>query len=75
MRGILICRGEASVVSDLFTFYGGLAPEIKGETIPFNSTSLTMSVTLQLSFSLILKLRFPVGVVGAILPVLKHFYC
>lgn len=49
-------RVEAGVLSDAFVFFGGLAPELKGETIPFNPSMLTMTV------------REPVGVVGAIIP-------
>lgn len=49
-------RVEAGVLSDAFTFFGGLAPELKGETVPFNPKMLTMTV------------REPVGVVGAIIP-------
>lgn len=49
-------RPEAMVVADCFTFYGGLAGELKGETIPFSPTMLTLTQ------------REPIGVVGAILP-------
>ncbi|AWK85237.1 aldehyde dehydrogenase family protein [Azospirillum thermophilum] len=49
-------RVEAGVLADMFTFFGGLAPELKGETVPFNPTMLTMTV------------REPIGVVGAIIP-------
>ncbi|HYD64323.1 aldehyde dehydrogenase family protein [Azospirillum sp.] len=49
-------RVEAGVLSDAFTFFGGLGGELKGETVPFNPTMLTMTV------------REPVGVVGAIIP-------
>jgi acyl-CoA reductase-like NAD-dependent aldehyde dehydrogenase len=49
-------RVEAGVLSDSFTFFGGLAPELKGETVPFNPGMLTVTV------------REPVGVVGAIIP-------
>jgi acyl-CoA reductase-like NAD-dependent aldehyde dehydrogenase len=49
-------RVEASVLADVFLFYGGLGPELKGETIPFNPKMLTLTV------------REPVGVVGAIIP-------
>src|SRR3546814_11485477 len=44
------------VVADCFTFYGGLAGELKGETIPFSPTMMTLTQ------------REPIGVVGAILP-------
>lgn len=49
-------RVEASVLADLFLFYGGLGSELKGETIPFNPDMLTVT------------LREPIGVVGAIIP-------
>ncbi len=49
-------RVEASVLADAFIYFGGLASELKGETIPYNNTSMTMTV------------REPVGVVGAIIP-------
>ncbi len=49
-------RVEAGVLADAFVFFGGLAPELKGETVPFNPSMLTMTV------------REPVGVVGAIIP-------
>jgi acyl-CoA reductase-like NAD-dependent aldehyde dehydrogenase len=49
-------RVEASVLADVFAFYGGLASEMKGETIPFNPNSLTYTI------------REPVGIVGAIIP-------
>ena len=49
-------RPEASVLSDVFVFYGGLGSEIKGETVPFSNEMLTLT------------LREPVGVVGAIIP-------
>ncbi len=49
-------RVEASVLSDVFLFYGGLGSELKGETVPFNPDMLTMT------------LREPLGVVGAIIP-------
>lgn len=49
-------RVEASVLADVFLYYGGLASELKGETIPFNPDMLTMTV------------REPIGVVGAIIP-------
>ncbi len=50
------CRGELRVAADLLEFYGGLASELKGETLPFSPD--TLSVTL----------REPLGVVAAILP-------
>ncbi|HBN48769.1 MAG TPA: aldehyde dehydrogenase, partial [Thalassospira sp.] len=49
-------RVEASVLADMFTFFGGLASELKGETIPFNPNMMTLTT------------REPVGVVGAIIP-------
>jgi acyl-CoA reductase-like NAD-dependent aldehyde dehydrogenase len=49
-------RVEASVLADVFVFYGGLGGELKGETVPFRPDMLTMT------------LREPVGVVGAIIP-------
>ncbi|MCA1908239.1 MAG: aldehyde dehydrogenase family protein [Magnetospirillum sp.] len=49
-------RVEASVLADMFVFFGGLASELKGETVPFHPDMMTMTV------------REPVGVVGAIIP-------
>jgi aldehyde dehydrogenase (NAD+) len=49
-------RVEANVLSNAFTFFGGLAPELKGETVPFNPKMLTLTI------------REPIGVVGAIIP-------
>ena len=49
-------RVEAGVLSDVFTFFGGLGGEIKGETVPFKTESLTITQ------------REPLGVVGAIIP-------
>ncbi len=49
-------RPEASALSDACVFYGGLASELKGETVPFDPNMLTMTV------------REPIGVVGAIIP-------
>jgi acyl-CoA reductase-like NAD-dependent aldehyde dehydrogenase len=49
-------RVEASVLADVFVFYGGLGSELKGETVPFNPKMLTMTM------------RQPMGVVGAIIP-------
>lgn len=49
-------RVEASVLADVFTFYGGLGSELKGETIPFDPKMLTLTV------------RQPIGVIGAIIP-------
>ncbi len=50
------CRGELTVAADLLEFYGGLASELKGETVPYNPRMLTMTT------------REPLGVVAAILP-------
>ena len=49
-------RVEASILSDVFVFYGGLGSELKGESVPFNNDMLTVTM------------REPVGVVGAIIP-------
>jgi aldehyde dehydrogenase (NAD+) len=49
-------RVEANVVADIFTFYGGLGSELKGESVPFAPNVLTVTV------------REPLGVVGAIIP-------
>lgn len=49
-------RAEASVLADVFIFYGGLGSELKGETVPFNPKMLTVTM------------RQPLGVVGAIIP-------
>lgn len=47
---------ELTVIADTFRFYGGLALELKGDTIPFDPKMLTLT------------LREPLGVVGAIIP-------
>lgn len=49
-------RVEANVVADIFSFYGGLGSELKGESVPFNPDVLSVTV------------REPLGVVGAIIP-------
>ncbi|SDD64680.1 aldehyde dehydrogenase family protein [Rhodospira trueperi] len=49
-------RVEASVLADMFVFFGGLGSELKGETVPFNPNMMTVTA------------REPVGVVGAIIP-------
>src|SRR5260370_27935959 len=49
-------RVEASILADVFVFFGGLGSELKGETVPFRPDMLTMTV------------REPLGVVGAIIP-------
>jgi acyl-CoA reductase-like NAD-dependent aldehyde dehydrogenase len=50
------CRGEAGNVADVLGFFGGLASEIKGETVPLRAGVLAYTQ------------REPVGVVAAILP-------
>lgn len=47
---------EAGSFADILDFYAGLALELKGETIPFDSNMMVLTV------------REPLGVVGAILP-------
>jgi acyl-CoA reductase-like NAD-dependent aldehyde dehydrogenase len=49
-------RPEASLVADTLVFYGGLASELKGETVPFHPKMLTFTQ------------REPIGIVGAIIP-------
>ena len=49
-------RVEASVLADIFIYFGGLGSELKGETIPFNPDMLTLTT------------REPIGVVAAIIP-------
>ena len=49
-------RVEAGVFADILTFYGGLGSELKGESVPFKTDALTIT------------LRQPIGVVGAIIP-------
>ena len=49
-------RVEASILADTFVYFGGLGSELKGETIPYSPTCMTMTV------------REPIGVVGAIIP-------
>lgn len=49
-------RPESKVLTDAFEFFGGLGSEIKGETVPHRNDMLVMT------------LREPVGVVGAIIP-------
>ena len=49
-------RVEAGVLADVFNFFGGLGGELKGETVPFKTESLTITQ------------REPIGVVGAIIP-------
>lgn len=50
------CRVETTNVADVLQFFGGLASEIKGETLPVESGVFTYTQ------------REPVGVVAAILP-------
>lgn len=47
---------ELGVIADTFTFYSGLALELKGDTIPFDPNMLTYTI------------REPYGVVAAIVP-------
>ena len=49
-------RVEASVLADVFVFFGGLGSELKGESVPFKTDSITITQ------------REPIGVVGAIIP-------
>jgi len=49
-------RVEANVVADIFSFFGGLGSELKGESVPFAPNVLSVTV------------REPLGVVGAIIP-------
>jgi len=49
-------RPEATVTADIFRYFGGLAGEAKGETIPLGEHVLSYSR------------REPIGVVGAIIP-------
>jgi betaine-aldehyde dehydrogenase len=49
-------RPEATVTADIFRYFGGLAGETKGETIPLGEHVLSYSR------------REPIGVVGAIIP-------
>ena len=49
-------RPEAGLASDVFRYYGGLASELKGETLPLGEGLLSYSR------------REPIGVVGAIIP-------
>ncbi len=50
------CRVEVGAAADLWTFYGGLGSELKGETVPFKPEMLVYTQ------------REPIGVVGAIIP-------
>src|SRR3954468_19686363 len=49
-------RGEANLSADIFRYFGGLASELKGETIPLGEHVLSYTR------------REPLGVVGAIVP-------
>lgn len=49
-------RGEATMTADIFRYFGGLAGELKGETIPLGEHVLSYTR------------REPLGVVGAIIP-------
>jgi len=49
-------RGEARLSADIFRYFGGLAGELKGETIPLGEQVLSYTR------------REPLGVVGAIIP-------
>lgn len=49
-------RGEAASSADVFRYYGGVASEQKGETLPFGENLLSYTV------------REPIGVVGGIVP-------
>ena len=49
-------RPEAALAADIFRYFGGLASEIKGETLPLGEQLLSYSR------------REPIGVVGAIIP-------
>ena len=49
-------RPEALMTADVFRYFGGLASELKGETLPLGDSMLSYSR------------REPIGVVGAIIP-------
>ncbi len=49
-------RGEAATAAEIFRYFGGLAAETKGETIPLGGSVLSYTR------------REPIGVVGAIVP-------
>ncbi len=49
-------RPEAALAADIFRYFGGLASELKGETLPLGEQMLSYSR------------REPIGVVGAIIP-------
>src|SRR5581483_407781 len=49
-------RGEAKMTADIFRYFGGLASELKGETVPLGEQVLSYTR------------REPIGIVGAIIP-------
>ncbi|MDP3241228.1 MAG: aldehyde dehydrogenase family protein, partial [Reyranella sp.] len=49
-------RGEAKLAADIFRYFGGLASELKGETVPLGESVLSYTR------------REPLGIVGAIIP-------
>ena len=49
-------RGEAKMTADIFRYFGGLASELKGETVPLGESVLSYTR------------REPLGIVGAIIP-------
>jgi acyl-CoA reductase-like NAD-dependent aldehyde dehydrogenase len=49
-------RGEAKLTADIFRYFGGLASELKGETVPLGEYVLSYTR------------REPIGIVGAIIP-------
>jgi acyl-CoA reductase-like NAD-dependent aldehyde dehydrogenase len=49
-------RGEAKLTADIFRYFGGLASELKGETVPLGEHMLSYTR------------REPLGIVGAIIP-------
>ncbi len=49
-------RGEARLAADIFRYFGGLASELKGETVPLGESVLSYTR------------REPIGIVGAIIP-------
>ena len=49
-------RGEAKLSADIFRYFGGLASELKGETVPLGEHVLSYTR------------REPIGIVGAIIP-------
>jgi acyl-CoA reductase-like NAD-dependent aldehyde dehydrogenase len=49
-------RGESKLTADIFRYFGGLASELKGETVPLGEHVLSYTR------------REPIGIVGAIIP-------